>query len=223
MTSRSKTTRVQRRRAESRAGPPGLPIGVLLGGLALLVAAAAVVGVIVGSSPSGTGAEPAAVPVRVVGAALPPLPESGGDPAVGQPLPTLRGVDFEGEPSVIDPTDGKAKLVLALAHWCPHCQAEVPTLVSWLEQNPLPENIELVAVATAIDAARPNYPPSAWLAREDWPGKVLVDDAESSALAALGVNSFPGWVLVNENGQVVRRLTGEVGTGTYPSLIAELR
>lgn len=159
----------------------------------------------------------------MVGEPLPPLPEAGADPAVGQPLPTLRGVNFEGEPSVIDPSDGKAKIVLALAHWCPHCQAEVPSLVSWLDQNPLPEDVELVAVATAIDPARPNYPPSAWLAREDWPGRVLVDDADSSALAALGLNSFPGWVLVDANGEVIRRLTGKLGTAAYPALIGELR
>lgn len=226
MTSRSMTARVQRRRPDSRSGPPGLPLGWLLGGLALLIAAAAVVAAVVGSSPdtpSGGAAEPAAQSVAVVGEPLPPLPESGVDPAAGQPLPTLRGVDFEGAPSVIDPSDGKTKLVLALAHWCPHCQAEVPSLVAWLRENPLPNNVEMVAVATAIDPARPNYPPSAWLAREDWPGQVPVDDAESSALAALGLNSFPGWVLVDENGGVVRRLTGELGTAAYPSLIAELQ
>lgn len=50
MTSRSRTAQVQRRRPDSRPGPSGLPLGWLLGGLALLIAAAAAVAAVVGSS-----------------------------------------------------------------------------------------------------------------------------------------------------------------------------
>lgn len=226
MTSRARTGRVQRRPSQPAPAPRRLPLAWLLVGLTVLLAAAALVAVLLApapAAPGGEAAEPAARPVEVSGAPLPTLPEAGGDPAVGQPLPTLRGVDFEGEASVVDPGDGRAKLILTLAHWCPHCQAEVPTLVAWLDDNPLPEGIELVAVATAIDPSRPNFPPSAWLAREDWPGQVLVDDGQSSALAALGLNSFPGWVLVDSDGRVLRRMTGELGAEAYPSIMEALR
>lgn len=226
MTPRSRTTRPQRRSNSAATAARPLPTAWLFAALATLLVAAAAVAVLLGStggSPARDAAEPAAQPVDVGGTPLPPLPQGGSDPAVGEPLPTLRGVNFDGEPSIIDPGDRTAKLIVALAHWCPHCQAEVPTLVSWLADHPLPEDVELVAVATAIDPARPNYPPSAWLAREDWPGQVLVDDAQSTALAALGLNSFPGWVLVDADGRVVQRMTGELGVENYPSLIEAVR
>ena len=56
-----------------------------------------------------------------------------------------------------------------VAHWCPHCQAEVPRIVALAEQGRLPEGVDVAAVSTAVDATAPNYPPSAWLDRVGWP------------------------------------------------------
>ena len=36
------------------------------------------------------------------------------------------------------PTDGKAKAIFFVAHWCPHCQAEIPRLSEWLKTHGLP-------------------------------------------------------------------------------------
>ena len=218
-----KTSQVQRKRTTMEAGRR-IPTGLLMGGIAAVVIVVALIAVLLSgqSAPAGTAPQPADQPVQVSGT-LPAFPASGIDPAVGQPFPTITSIDFNGQPVTIDPTDGHPKLVMALAHWCPHCQAEVPTFVSWLRDHPLPSNVELIAIATAIDPTRGNYPPSAWLARENWPGQALVDDANSSALAALGLNSFPGWVLVGSDGTVLERLTGEQGTDVYPSLVALLK
>jgi thioredoxin-related protein len=38
----------------------------------------------------------------------------------------------------------------------------------------------------------------------------MVDDADSTALAALGMSSFPGFVFVDADGNVVMRTTGEI-------------
>jgi len=223
MPNRDQTTRVQRRRTTS----PGrrLPMSWLIGGVAVVVVAVAVIAVLLSgaSTPASAAPQPADQPVQVGGSPLPALPTSGADPAVGMTLPTITSIDLSAEPATIDPGDGHPKLVMALAHWCPHCQAELPTFVSWLANHPLPANVELIAIATAIDPTRPNYPPSAWLEGEHWPGRVLVDDANSSALAALGLNSFPGWVLVGSDGTVLERLTGEQGTDVYPGLVAQLK
>lgn len=219
-----------------------LPVLWLLGGVAGLIVAAATAAVLLSqpAPPASTaasgqsmaagaqsftpGPQPATQPVQVAGATLPPFPEgSAADPAVGMPFPKITSIDFTGQPAVIDPTDGHPKLVIALNHACPHCQAEVPTLVTWLQENPLPANVELIAIATAINPNGPNYPPSAWLQREHWPGQALVDDAQNTAYGAIGLNIFPSWVLVASDGTVIERLQGEVLPDAFADLVAKLR
>ena len=39
--------------------------------------------------------------------------------------------DFEGDAVAIT-NDGRPKIILLFAHWCPHCQNEVPVVTEWL-------------------------------------------------------------------------------------------
>ena len=48
----------------------------------------------------------------------------------------------------------------------------------------------------------------------------LIDDADSTALNALGINSFPGFVFVAADGTVAERLTGEIGLERLGQAIA---
>ncbi|NCZ56650.1 MAG: hypothetical protein EBY86_08450 [Acidimicrobiia bacterium] len=57
-------------------------------------------------------------------------------------------------------TPGTPMLLVFLAHWCPHCQAEVPVLVKWNQSMLVPDNLDVIAVATGTDETAPNYPPS---------------------------------------------------------------
>jgi cytochrome c biogenesis protein CcmG/thiol:disulfide interchange protein DsbE len=112
--------------------------------------------------------------------------------------------------------------VVALAHWCSVCQAEVPVLVDYLESTGMPDGVRLVALSTGIDAARPNYPPSAWLEREGWTASTMVDDASSSGLAALGMTAFPGFVFVDADGTVVQRYTGQMPAEAFDQVVRAL-
>jgi cytochrome c biogenesis protein CcmG/thiol:disulfide interchange protein DsbE len=193
---------------------------IVVGGVITVVIIAAIAAVAL----SGTGgglAEPASVPIAVSGDPLPALPDSGADPAVGQAIPTLSGTNLDGEPITIGPDDGPMAVVI-VAHWCPHCQAEVPRLVEYLESSGMPDGVELVALSTSINRAQPNYPPSAWLERERWPAPTMVDDANDSALAALGLGSFPGFVFVDDAGRVVQRLTGEIAIAQFDQIVTSL-
>ena len=117
--------------------------------------------------------------------------------------------------------DGTAKLLLFLAHWCPHCQAEVPVVQDWVDAGSLPADVELISVSTAIDPGRPNYPPDAWLDREGWTAPVIVD--ESGAVAdAYGLSAFPFWVFVNADGTVAGRLSGELTPEQLDTVVASL-
>lgn len=157
--------------------------------------------------------------VTVGDTSLAELPDDAPDPAVGQAAPTLRGEDLDGE-KVTAPTTGKATVVLFLAHWCPHCQAEVPVLQDWIDAGNQPDDVDLVGVATAMNEARPNYPSSDWLEREGWTSPVIAD-ADAQAMAAYGLSAFPFWVAVGADGQVVKRVTGELTADQITALFNE--
>jgi thiol-disulfide isomerase/thioredoxin len=203
---------------ETRSRAP-LLIGAAVVGVIVLAAIAAFA--LSGDGGSGSLAEPRTEAVGVSGEALPVLSNPASDPAAGQVIPTITGTDLEGEPMTIEPGDGPVAIVL-LAHWCDHCRAEVPVLTEYLEANGMPEGVEVVAISTSINAARPNYPPSDWLEGEGWPVRTLVDDTNSRALASLGMNSFPGFVFVDGTGRVVQRMTGEIGAEAFDQAVTAL-
>lgn len=149
------------------------------------------------------------------------LPEAapGSDPAVGQPVPTIEGVGFDGE-TVTAPVAGEPTIVMFLAHWCPHCQAEVPRVAEWLAAEGMPEGVELVAVATSNDPAADNFPAGEWLHREAWPVPTMLDDEAQPAAQAYGIGGFPYFVAVDAEGTVVARASGEIGVEGLEELIA---
>jgi thiol-disulfide isomerase/thioredoxin len=154
--------------------------------------------------------------------ALPELPQGGADPAVGLLAPAVEGQDLAGEPIAI-PGAGRPKVVMFLAHWCPHCQAEVPRIGDWVADNGLPEDVDVVSVATATDETKPNYPPGAWLQGEGWPIDVLVDDQQGTAAIGYGLTGFPFFVAVDAEGNVVQRASGELSVQQWEALLDAAR
>jgi thiol-disulfide isomerase/thioredoxin len=188
-----------------------------------LTAALAVLAACGSKSPS-LAVDPAAQQTRAVtvtGTALVPMPDKGDDPAVGVTPPTLQGSSFTGTPITIAPGTGGPMLVVFVAHWCPHCQREVPRLVKWIAAGSPPANLQIFAVSTSVEKDGPNYPPSAWLTRENWPKPAMADDAKDTAAAAWGLKSFPYFVLVGADGKVKYRVTGEVDTDSLTAAITQ--
>jgi len=183
----------------------------IAGGAVLVVALAAVIlSMVGGDGGSGTGTETA--PVTIEGASLPSFTDTTNDPAVGQPAPTLVGTSLDGEPITIDPgSTGKPTAIWFVAHWCPHCQAEVPRIVSLEASGSLPGGIDIYAVSTSVNPSAPNYPPSAWLQTVGWPFPDLADDEAGTAGQAYGLATFPYLVLTDAAGNVVARHAGELG------------
>lgn len=175
-----------------------------------------------GAVPTGEGTSPTQ-PVTVTGAALPPFEDASPDPAVGLVAPTLAGATFDGSAVTLTPGDGRPKLVVFLTHWCPHCQKEVPVLVDWMAEGRAPANLDVVAVSTASDPGRGNFPPQEWLAGEGWPQRVLADNATSEAATAYGLQSFPYLVVLDADGTVVARAAGEQGADQLDALVAPVR
>ncbi|MFN8019619.1 MAG: TlpA disulfide reductase family protein [Acidimicrobiales bacterium] len=144
------------------------------------------------------------------------------DPAVGMTIPKVTGTDADGNDITIGP-DGKAKVILFVAHWCPHCQREVPLLASHLDDHPMPDDVELLTVSTSIKPGAQNYPPAEWLAREHWEAPVLQDDEASSTASKFGLSAFPYFVVVDADGKVVRRASGELSTDEFDAAVEAAR
>jgi cytochrome c biogenesis protein CcmG/thiol:disulfide interchange protein DsbE len=209
----------------------------IVGAVVLVVGIALVAAIAVSSSKkSSSGTQPTGsagpvvadgstetAPVTVTGSALPQRdPSATTDPAVGQVAPTLTGVDFAGHPITIA-NDGKPKVIMFLAHWCPHCQAEVPRIQTWLDQNGMPADVSLYSVPTSTTSSRPNYPPSDWLVGKNWTVPVLVDSDQTDAANAYGLTSFPYFVVVGADGKVVERTSGELTMPQFEALLASAR
>ena len=125
----------------------------------------------------------------------------------GSAVPVVSGVDYDGNEITIDPaTDGPTMVVL-LAHWCPHCNDEIPVLNEWRDSGEIPEDLNIVGVSTGVSSDAPNYPPDEWLVEMDWQWPVLADDSPRRRLAASGDGCLRRNV-ISDDGAHRRRRSG---------------
>ncbi len=156
--------------------------------------------------------------VIVTGTALAKLAK-GTDPAIGQKAPALAGYSFDGSPVAVTP-GSSPMLVLFVAHWCPHCQREVPVIVKYMADGKLPAGMKVVAVSTAVSSDAANYPPSAWLAKVGFTAPVLADGKDQEAAAAYGLPGYPYFVVLKADGTVATRVSGEKTVAELDEILA---
>ena len=212
------TRNSSRQRTPARNAGPNL--GLIIGVFGVVVVIAILAVALSGGDDQPTAGEYGTVEVE--GDALAPLTGSGADPAAGQDAPSLSSVAADGTTITIDPSqDGRPVVLFFLAHWCPHCQAELPVLVDLQDQGAFDE-VRAVAVLTGTTSSRPNFPPSAWLDDEGWAGERFFDDEDSSAANAFGLTSFPFAVFIDRDGAVAGRAAGEIPPQQIAGILEEL-
>jgi thiol-disulfide isomerase/thioredoxin len=215
----SKTNQKTAQPAAAKRKVPVLAI-VFVGVAALLIAA-----MFLGSGSTADAGEQTGAPV-ITGEALPPFPNPppfspDADPAFGLVAPEVVGTDFEDNTVTIQ-HDGTPTAVVFIAHWCPHCQNEVPLVTEWLNETGGVEGVDLVSVSSSVNFQPSNYPPSSWLEEEDWPVPVIRDDANSSVYRAYGAGGFPYWVFLDGDGRVVARSAGLLEIAQLEALLLAL-
>ena len=160
--------------------------------------------------------------VSVTGDALAPLGDTGVDAALGKKAPALTGKRFNGsEVSIAPGTTGKPTMLVFLAHWCPHCNREVPRLVEWNDKGLVPDGLRVVGITTASRDDQANWPPSEWIQTMKWPFDVMADSQAGDAAAAYGVDGYPFMVIVDADGNVVKRTSGEHELSELTAIINE--
>jgi thiol-disulfide isomerase/thioredoxin len=205
---------------------------MIIGGVVLAIVIAFVIAIVAGGSkdsgssdttkaPSSDGSVSAGEnqPVEVIGEALEALSESDGDSTIGLTAPTLNGYAFDGSNLSVTPGDGNPYMVVFLAHWCPHCNDEVPRLIEWKESGAVPADLQVIAVSTGVASDRPNYPPSQWVVNKAWPWPVMADSKAMDAARAYGVSGYPFFVIVGADGKVKARASGELGTDRINQIV----
>jgi thiol-disulfide isomerase/thioredoxin len=162
--------------------------------------------------------------VHVSGSSLPlaPTDTSDVDPAVGRRVPTVTSTDFSRRAITVT-GDGHPRVLLFLAHWCPHCRREVPVVQAWIGRHGLPSDVRMVSVVTRNSPSGGNWPPDRWLEREHWTMPVAVDDRENTISNAMGQVATPFWVAIDARGRVVARETGELTPARIEALVRAAR
>ncbi len=192
---------------------------LIAAGVLLVIGFAVAVGVTLSSEPITAG-----LPEGETTVTGDPLPAYAGqnddNVAVGLPAPTFTGPNENSEIISLE-KNGNAKALIFLAHWCPHCQDEVPSVQEWIDTIGVPEGVEIIAVATSIDRGRDNYPPQEWLERESW-SETQIYDLDRKIGDAYGLTAFPYWVFLDNELNVKARRTGNLPQDAVGQLLVQL-
>jgi thiol-disulfide isomerase/thioredoxin len=168
---------------------------------------------------------PTSQPVTVTGDPLPAFTSGGAsDTAIGMTAPKLEGLNFNGQPVVADAETNGAYMLVFLAHWCPHCNAEVPRLLTWKNSGAVPADLDIIGVGTAVSETSPNFPPAKWFSDKGWTWPVMVDESTGDGTAgkaaqAYGASGWPYFVIVGADGKVKTRVSGEVEVAELTSIV----
>ena len=192
---------------------------IIAGAVVLVLGLAIAIGVTLSSEPVAAGLPEGEI--SVVGDSLPQYAgENDDNIALGLSAPTFSAPDQNSEIFNLE-KNGNSKALLFLAHWCPHCQREVPVVQSFIDSNGVPPGIEVIAVATSIDRGRDNYPPQEWLEREGW-SEIQIYDLDREIGEAYGLNAFPYWVFLDKDLNVIARRTGNLPEDMVGALLVQL-
>ena len=192
---------------------------IIAGAVVLVLGLAIAIGVTLSSEPVAAGLPEGEI--NVVGDSLPQYAgENDDNVALGLAAPTFSAPDQNSEIFQLE-KNGNSKALLFLAHWCPHCQREVPVVQRFIDSNGVPPGIDVIAVATSIDRGRDNYPPQEWLEREGW-SETQIYDLDREIGEAYGLNAFPYWVFLDKDLNVLARRTGNLPEDMVGALLTQL-
>ena len=192
---------------------------IIAGAVVLVLGLAIAIGVTLSSEPVAAGLPEGEI--SVIGDFLPQYAgENDDNVALGLAAPTFSAPDQNSEIFQLE-KNGNSKALLFLAHWCPHCQREVPVVQRFIDSNGVPPGIDVIAVATSIDRGRDNYPPQEWLQLEGW-SETQIYDLDREIGEAYGLNAFPYWVFLDKDLNVLARRTGNLPEDMVGALLIQL-
>ena len=192
---------------------------IIAGAVILVLGLAIAIGVTLSSEPVAAGLPEGET--TVTGDLLPEFSgENDDNIALGLAAPIFSAPNENSEIVTLE-KNGNAKALLFLAHWCGYCQKEVPIVQRVINTIGVPDGVEVIAIATSIDRGRENYPPQKWLDEEGW-SETQLYDLDKEIGSAYGLNSFPYWVFLDKDLNVIARRTGNLPEETVGGLLLQL-
>lgn len=172
-------------------------------------------------APSASGASAAVAPSAPPGF-LPPFEQGQPDGALGVVLGDVAGIEYYTDTEMtVDPTDGTARAWLIWAHWCPHCQRELPPLSDWYVENAdLYPNVELLSITSSIDPTRGN-PLEPYLDDLQLPFPTIMDP-DLDLAEQFGLSAYPFWVFTAGDGTTLLRVAGYLEVEQVAEIFGQL-
>ncbi|MGB0113838.1 MAG: TlpA disulfide reductase family protein [Ilumatobacteraceae bacterium] len=158
--------------------------------------------------------------VDVSGDVLPQYMDTDPDPAVGTAAPVVIGEDFDGNPITLGGEQSNATMLVFLAHWCPHCNNEVPRILEIDDDGGIPADLDVIGISTGASEGAPNWPPSEWVVDKGWRWPTMADDEQQNAMVAFGGSSYPTMMIIDADGNLVARTSGEMPTDELTAWIS---
>lgn len=125
--------------------------------------------------------------------------------------PKLSGVDmYSGREVSLQDMQGKPTLVAVWAHWCPHCQKELPIIQQVSKEQGANFNFLTVTTAAGQQPAQAQYATPATLMQTQGITIPTLRDDGTKAMNALGVTGFPTLLMFDADGKLVGKASGEM-------------
>ncbi|MEO6866837.1 MAG: TlpA disulfide reductase family protein [Gaiellales bacterium] len=206
-------------------GPKGPPVFWIV---VVLVIIAGVVAIVVTSptettktAVSAAADAPVYGDIDINGKDLPGYTQ-GTDAAEGKPVPAITGRGMKNQTTELV-EKGEPTVIMVMAHWCPHCNVELPKVLDWSKKEGKTKGVRLVALSTAAQKGQADFPPGEWLAKEGWKFDVIFDDEADSASETLGVKGYPFVIFVDKDGKVSKRASGEMPIDDFDREVDNIR
>jgi thiol-disulfide isomerase/thioredoxin len=128
--------------------------------------------------------------------------------------PELSGMTLSGKQFIFNP--GQVAVVNVWASWCSPCRAEIPTLIELAKQYP---DVQFMGILTRDNPATAE----AFARRLVMPYPTFIDDSLLIGFkGTLPANAIPSTVLLDKDGNVAARISGEVTLTSLSKLIRKL-
>ncbi len=182
-------------------------------GIFLLAAVASAILVAMGSDEE---TQPTTWDVQVFGDSLTPLVSGGNDEAIGLSAPVARGQSPSGDPLDIGGPRSNSSVVIFVTGWDPHSPGILRAAQMLADRS---DDLEVTVVASMTEESDADYP-DPWLGDNGWRGRTLVDNNTNDVLDAYGISGLPSTVVIDDAGNVIARMAGELDAGALESLVS---
>lgn len=89
----------------------------------------------------------------------------------------------------------------------------------WVDAGNLPDDVEMISIATGTNRLRDNWPPQDWLESEGWTQPVIMDDELTTVAVHYGMGATPMFMVLDGENNNLGRISGELTTEGLDTLV----